>query len=195
MIGQFRLPDPPPSLRGRILSGAPRGARRFTPLAGLAAAALLLAGVLWVVLTVPAPGAGRPAQEPGVEIRYTVTVSENGNLYTLTIPGFRRGKETLGKMSVGSVSGSWASMSVGDTRKALTVPELPNDDSAPDPVLEERTVIESGAFLFFRGKPGKEGKIDVDFRIFVVEKQAQVFAFTESVSLKPGEERVVKATK
>jgi hypothetical protein len=194
MIGQFRLPDPPPSLRERILSGAPRRVRRLSPLAGLAAAALLLAGVLWVVLTVPVPGAGRPAQEAAAEIRYSVTVSENGNLFTLTLPEFRRGTQSLGKMSMGSVPGHWASMSVGDTHKALTVPEFPNDDS-PDPVLEERTVIESGVFVFFRGKPGKEGKIDIDFRIFAVEKRAQVFAFTESVSLKPGEERVVKATK
>jgi hypothetical protein len=195
MIGQFRLPDPPPSLRGRILSAAPRGARRLSPLAGLAAAAVLLAGVLWVVLTVPVPGAGRPAQEPDAEIRYSVTTSENGNLYTLTLPEFRRGKERLGKMSMGSVSGRWAGMITGDTHKAFTVPELPTADSDPVPVPEERTVIESGSLLYFRGRPGKDGKIDADIRIYVVEKRAQVFAFSESVSLKPGEERVVKLPK
>ncbi len=69
MITRFRLPDPPPELRARILSGASRpsasAARLFAP----GAAVLCLGVIIWAILNESTSPAGKlqekpPAQEP-----------------------------------------------------------------------------------------------------------------------------------
>jgi hypothetical protein len=166
-------------------------------LIGVGFAAVIFMGVLGLVISVPSRHSSRASSDTEKikkphEVHYTLRPSADGTSVTLDLVVLNERKETLHQRAATALFGRLASFHLGgEVYKADVLSEFPPDGEKM-PKLEERTVIESGIVVLFRGDPGKEGLLGSTVKVYLFEKRKMVQSVEANAYVKPGEEQILK---